>query len=112
MADFSIKSNDRLPVIKATLNTAGAPVNLTGATKVDFIMRSKGPTGSLKVNSPAVVVDPTGGIVRYDWAVGDTDTPGNYEAEWEVTWGDGKPQTFPTTSYHDIEVRADLDSAA
>lgn len=113
MADFSIKANDRLPSIKATLNVQGAPVPLDGATKVDFVMRSKGATqAEPKVNSAAVVVDPAGGIVRYDWAAGDTSVPGSYEAEWEVTWADGKTQTFPTKTYHTIDILADLDSAA
>lgn len=113
MSDFVLKANDRLPAIKATLNVQGTPVPLDTATKVDFIMRSKGANQSEpKVNAAAVIVDPTGGIVRYDWAVGDTSTPGSYEAEWEVTWSDGKTQTFPTKTYHTIDILADLDSAA
>lgn len=112
MADFSLKANDRLPSIKATLSTGGAPIDLTPATKVDFIMKGAAPATVPKVNSPAVIVDPAGGVVRYDWKAGDTNTPGSYQAEWEVTWDDGKTQTFPTTSYHTIDVLADLDSAS
>jgi hypothetical protein len=106
MADFSIKSFDRLPSIKATLNA-----NLTTATGVTFIMRPKA-GGLVKVNSAAVIETAASGVVRYDWATGDTDTPGEYQAEWEVIWPGPKTQTFPTETYHTIAVLADLDGAA
>lgn len=109
MADFSLKANDRLPSIRAVLITDGAPVDLTDATSVNFIMRPAKGAGTT-LDAPAVIVDPpTAGGVRYDWAVGDTTTPGSYQAEWEVVWGDGRPQTFPTRTYHTIEILADLD---
>lgn len=110
MADFSIKAHDQLPSIEATLTAAGDnPVDLSTAVEVRFIMRDvKLPTA--KVNSPAIVVSPpVTGKVRYDWQTGDTDTPGSYSAEWEITWLGGKKQTVPTTSYHSIDVLADLD---
>jgi hypothetical protein len=110
VADFTIKSNDRLPSIQAAFATAGAAVNLTSATSVKFIMKTA--TGNtVKVNTPAVIVDATTGVVRYDWLSADTATPGSYIAEWEVTWGGGKKQTFPTGTYHTVDVLADLDGA-
>lgn len=114
MADWTMKAHDRLPSIQAALTTgpttAPVPVNLTTATSVDFIMRVTA-GGSTKVNAPAVIADATGGVVRYDWLAADTDTPGQYQAEWEVTWADGKQQTFPTLTYHSVEILADLDGA-
>lgn len=111
MADHDIKSFDRLPAIQATLALGGQPVNLSTATRVDFIMRlSSG--GAPKVNAAAVIVDAAGGVVRYDWKVGDTDTPGKYQGEWEVHWPDDRTQTFPTKTYHSIDVLADLDGAS
>ena len=68
-------------------------------------------TYSIIVSRPAVLVGPlTSGIVRYDWQAVDTAVPGNYLAEWEVTWANGK-QTFPTLTYHTITINADLDNA-
>lgn len=112
MADFTIKSHDQLPSIQATLNSGGAMVDLTSATSVAFIMRQIGGPQTIKVNSPATVVLPaTSGVVRYDWASSDTDAPGSYQAEWQVTWAGGKKQTFPTLAYITVDVLADLDGA-
>ncbi len=120
MADFQIKANDLAPSIEATLGL-GAPAvagDLTelsatladAATVVSFIMRKTGdPTA--KINAPAVVVDAAARRVRYDWALGDTDSPGSYQAEWEVVGPDNKPRTFPTATYHTIDILADLDGA-
>ena len=112
-ADFTLKAHDRLPSISATLNVDLSPAG----TVVKFIMLAANTDGTPKsgatptVNSPAVVVS-TGvsSVVRYDWAAADTATAGSYVAEWQATIN-GKPQTFPTGSYHTIAILADLDGA-
>ena len=109
MADFSLKAHDRLPSIQATLLSGGVAVDLTGCT-VKFVMAEK-TSGVVKITSAATVVTAASGIVRYDWAAIDTDTPGSYQAEWEVTDAGGKKQTFPTLTYHTIDILADLDDA-
>lgn len=112
MADFSIKRNDRLPAIRAQLMIAETeqPVDLTNALSVKFIMTTA--VGAVpKISAAAVIEAPlTAGIVRYDWAAVDTAIPGEFLAEWEVTWTGGKKQTFPTGSYHTIAILADLDA--
>lgn len=107
MADFYIKVNDRLPVILATLSDAAGPINLTGAT-VKFIMTDvRGTTP--KVNAAAAIdPDPTTGKVSYVWVTGDTDTPGVYDAEWEIIFGDGKPLTVPNDGRLRVQVVRDL----
>jgi hypothetical protein len=110
-SDFTIKAFDRLPSIQATLSD-----DLTTATSVDFIMRpatNGTPSGTVKVNSPAVIVSSGAtSVVRYDWALVDTDTAGQYVAEFEVHFTGGKTRTFPTAAYLTISVLADLDGAA
>jgi hypothetical protein len=120
VADFLMKANDLRPSIEATLGL-GTPATQADrddlsttladpTTVVSFIMRKSGdPTA--KVNAAAVIVDAPARRVRYDWAIGDTDAPASYQAEWEVVGPDGKPRTFPTTSYHTIDILADLDGA-
>lgn len=118
-ADFAIQANDLLPSIQGIASTKGAPVDLTNATSVRFIMRSADAafvpsfTGGPKVNAAAVFDgSKTGGGLRYDWTTGDTATPGNYVAQFSATFPGAKPQTFPTTTYITITILADLDGAA
>lgn len=109
--DFVIKAHDRLPSIQATLSTGENTVDLSPVgVAVNFILTSAVGVAP-KVNAAAVLVDAASGIVRYDWAATDTNTPGSYLGEWQVTWPDGRKQTFPTESYHVISVLADLDNA-
>lgn len=99
-----------MPSISATLVDADqAPVNLTGTT-LYFIMAAT-PSLTIKVNSPAVLVNAAQGQVRYDWASGDTSTAGDFLVEWQVTFPDGRQQTFPSTGYNTVKIVADLDNS-
>lgn len=101
MADFYIRVGNRLPEIQATLtDTAGVPVDLTGLPVV-FHMRPVGVTVA-KITAAATLVTPVAGVVKYTWVAGDTDTAGSYWAEWEVTFGDGRTQTFKDPGYTSI----------
>lgn len=61
-------------------------------------------TGALKVGSPAVLVDALDGQVRYDWAVGDTDTIGLFIAYWTVTFQNGTVLDYPSDVADTIEI--------
>lgn len=107
MIDFYIKRNDTEPSISSILkNSDGAPVDLAGAT-VKFYMRAVGGTAA-KVSAAATVVDASAGSVKYQLTVGDSDTAGNYYGEFEVTFSDGKIETYPADTYLQIEVIEDL----
>ena len=112
MSIFKIKRNDRSRSIKEKLvNADGSTPDLSGAS-VQFLMSDRPSHSSLKIESSAVIfTDGTGGddaVVRYDWASGDTDTAGLYDAEWEVTYSSGKTETFPSDGYTIVEVVEDL----
>ena len=104
---FFIKQNDTGPVITASLKDAdNAAINLTGAT-VRFHMRAVGST-SAKVDQAAIVTDETGGSVKYEWQSGDTDTVGQFQAEFEVTYASNRVETFPNNSYVMVQVVDDI----
>ena len=90
---FTITENDTREFLVRTLrNSDGAVIDLTGAS-VQFHM-TRGST--VKVNAAAVITNATGGIVEYRWAAGNTDTPGHYKGEFQVTLSDGTIISVPT----------------
>ncbi len=112
---FHITENDTAPPIEATLK-AGTPavaVDIQNAS-VEFHMLDS--TGTVKVNAAGNVdqvgdgSDGTKGDVSYDWdgAAGDTDTPGKFKAEWQVTFADSTIRTFPTPGVTNILVHGEL----
>jgi len=106
--DFYIKQDDLLPELQAILKDATLSViDLTFATGVRFIMTDK-VTGDKKVDAVATIVDDAGGIVKYSWETGDTDTFGSYKGEFEVQYPGGKTLTVPNYTYINIKVVADL----
>lgn len=108
MALFRIKSGDTRPFFAVTLTYSdGSAVSLSGAS-VLFKMRDD--AGSLKVNAAATITDAAAGQCEYRPTAADTDTPGSYLAEWQVTFADTTIQTFPTRGHDRVKVIGDLDS--
>lgn len=104
---FFIKQNDTSPFMTATLKDASDnAVDILGSS-VQFHMRAVGST-TVKVDAAAVVTDGENGAVKYEWATGDTDTVGQYQAEFEVTYAGGKIETFPNNSYILVQVVDDI----
>jgi hypothetical protein len=97
---FEIKQGDRRPLFVVILkDDFGEPteavVNLTTATSAVFNMRVVN-GGTVKISrQTAAITNAAGGEVTYSWGASDTDTIGNYEAEVEIIWNDGKAETFP-----------------
>lgn len=107
MADFHIKQNDRKEPFNATLkDSSGVAVDLTGAT-VLFRLRQFG-AAAAKVNASAAIISAAAGTVRYSWASGDTDSPGEYEAEFQVTFSDGTIQTFPNAGVLSVLIHPEV----
>jgi hypothetical protein len=104
---FYIKQNDTAPILAATLKDADEnAVDLDGSS-VRFHMREVGGTTS-KVDAAATLVDANAGQVKYTWAADDTDTIGSYQAEFEVTYGDSRIETFPNNGYIQVEIIDDI----
>ena len=90
---FIIKQNDTSPSLEATLSDANlVPVNITAAT---VMLHMKAIGGDVVLDQQMTITDAEGGVVQYDWQVGDTATVGTYYVEFEVTYSDGSVETFP-----------------
>lgn len=104
MADYTLKQHDTFPSFDATLtDSLGAAINLTGST-VRVYMSS----GATLINGSCTIVSPTAGTVTYTWVTGDTNTIGDYNVEWEITYGSGAIETVPNDGYKTLKIIADL----
>jgi|WetSurMetagenome_2_1015567.scaffolds.fasta_scaffold20097_3 hypothetical protein len=93
MSDVTLTQGDTAPSISGTLtySDTGEPIPLEHCT-VRFQMR-KHTDRRYTIEGAAVIVDAIAGKVRYDLAANDLNTPGDYEAQWEITFEDQKVQT-------------------
>lgn len=84
---ISITQGSTSPPVTDTLQTNGAPINLTGAS-VRFQMRKE--NGAVNaVDSSATIVSPTAGTVKYDWTSSDTANEGVFYGWWKATLSTG-----------------------
>jgi hypothetical protein len=105
MADFSLKVGDTLPRIRVTLSDVdGTPVSLAFCT-VKFRMKTS--SNVIKVFADATIVDGPNGVVEYAWQTADTDTPGDFYAEWVLTFTSSPAgvQTVPNNTELLIQIR-------
>lgn len=82
------------------------PINLTGA-EIRFFMEGPGDRADLKriEGEGEVVVSPLTGIGKYEWNPGETDVPGSYRADFEVTLSDGTRVRVPDGgAYIEVEI--------
>lgn len=104
--EFFIKRNDLSPTIRVSLKDAnGAYVNLNNAS---VLFKMQPMLGGAIVSSSAEIFDTSTATVEYDWQVGDTDTSGSYRAEFEVTYSDGKVESFPNSGFIRVEITDDI----
>ncbi len=103
-----MKQGDLLPVLEVQLTDGGTPIDLTNAASLTFVMRSR---AAVLVHAAMSRADQATypGVARYEWAPGDTDQVGSFDAEIRVVWPDGKPQTFPASAYFGVEIAKRLD---
>lgn len=103
---FQIKRNDTKVNLKATLSNESGPVDLTGCMVRFFMVEYR--KGESKIARDAQIVDATKGIVWFVFEDGDTTDTGLFKGEFEVTFSDGRRETFPNHGYVLIEIQSDL----
>jgi hypothetical protein len=104
---FEVKRGDTAPVFRAQCLDGSDPVDLTAGT-VRFLMKT---SAGVSVVAAAMTKDDQEtdtGWVRYPWDADDLAAAGTYLAEVEVTWADGKIQTFPRDEHVYVLVAEDL----
>jgi hypothetical protein len=105
--DFYWKQGDTAPAIAEQLfDGLGVVVNLAGAS-VKFMMWGPG-DAAVKVNAAATITDAALGKVSYTPIAADTNTVGDWLAEWEVTFGGGAKETFPNSGHQKVRVVDDI----
>lgn len=99
---FYIKQGDTSPALQVSLRSqTNSPVVLVGAS-VMFHMGTE--NGKFEFSKPATIVNSTSGIVKYDWAAGDTSNTGIHFGEFEVTYSDNTIETFPNNDNIKIKI--------
>lgn len=110
--DFIIKQNDTLPALQMCVIGRGClnekiPFDLTSVTGATFTMVDK--EGCHKVIAqPAQIISASGGTIQYNWTADDTNEPGMFSGEFQLTFADGNKLSVPQTSPIQIEIPRDL----
>jgi hypothetical protein len=102
---YAVSQADTLPPYTATLTYNNAPVNLTTATSVTFIMANY--FSGVVATGTATIVSASTGQVSYSWGSSDLATPGVYSIQWEVTFPTGNA-TYPAHGYNYLTVLNNL----
>jgi len=101
----TLKQGDLGPPIRAHIvnDSDQKAEDNTGATGTFKLLSVDADTGELTevFEKPAVFENPTttGGIIRYDWAAGDTDVVGLYRGLFKIVYADGTPEHYPDQGY-------------
>ena len=105
---FYIKQNDTRPELDVFLrDDKDRTINVTGAT-VKFNMRNAS-DNTVKVNNGSVTtVSSTSGRVKYSFSASDTDTAGNFDGEFQVTFVGGQVETFPNDGFIKVIITDDV----
>ena len=108
MVKYTVKQGDNGRVIRAQLQDDAGFVDLTDAgpygeaVSVEFKLRMRG--SSFIDYGAADIEDAENGIVAYVLQDGQTDVPGYFLGEFQVTFNDGAKITFPSGSYVDLYI--------
>lgn len=102
MADIEMTQTNRLPSLYLQLHDYAGVIDLSAASSGKWVMMDA--TGANKTDTALSFVAPLAfGIVRYDWASADVDTPGRFFGQVELTIG-GKTQNIPSDRHLVVDI--------
>ena len=96
-------AGDLAPDLTGTCSSGTTPANLTGATLELHLTRPD----KTVITRAGIIVDGASGTWRYEWQAGEL-VAGRWEVEVQVTYSNGKPQTFPADRPARFIVRAQI----
>lgn len=105
MSDIAVKRGETVDIEANLQDGNGNAVDLTGAVVYFQARTSAGDT--LKIDRLATVVTPSTALVRASLTSDDTDTRGNYKAEWRAVYAGGY-RIFPEDGYLSMKIAEDL----
>lgn len=130
-SDYTIKTDDTRPEFAVIIRDQDGVMDLSGVASTRLILKKQGTTvtgacSTLTIadaidDGLASAIDPFTGeewtleqlatecVVRYPWVAADTEDPGVYEGEIELTYGAGLIETVPNDGYFSVEFVQDLD---
>jgi hypothetical protein len=104
---FTITQGDNSPSLVTTLSSEDSSgIDLSNASDVRFIMQDMYERVVIDetLDDAVRIVDEERGIVEFIFSQPETETVGEYEAEFEVTYTNGAVETFPTDGKIDIKI--------
>ena len=108
----TLKQGDLGPSVRihVTNDSDGNAPSFVGATITFKLLSVDATTGELvEVFEKAALVElpsATSGVLRYDWALGDTDVLGLFRGLFKVVFDGGVPEHYPTHGYIWIDVES------
>lgn len=106
MSEVESKQHDTARILRGFCKLAGVVVPLTSATAVALLL--KDPDSGDQIRRTATIQNAATGEVRYQPIAADVQTARTFLLEWEVTFADGKVQTFPDGDYDMWTILKDL----
>ena len=92
-------TGDTSPDLTGTCTSNGVAANITGAT---LALHLKKPDNTV-VTKAGVIVSGSAGTLSYSWLTNDLDQAGAWSVEVQVTYSNGKIQTFGPSAFAVVE---------
>lgn len=106
---FKMKQNDLEPPLVVVIQDPDGEADFNDVVSWRTIAAVN---GTEKIDAvPESVVDGTNSskvTLTYRWQLGDTDTVGDMDVEFEAMWPDSRPQTFPPDGYETVSILPQL----